>query len=357
MIFEILPPAVLWGATVLRLPTLLRDRRQRAMWACLCAGSVAETFTFPAVARATGRPILIHLLVVVSAFLLLRFLAVLTGRGVPRGQWALTGTVLAALVALDAVAGGIGPSPDRPDDAAAATVAFWVVREGYLVAVLTGGIVLFWSVARTAPAGLPRLGLRTIAAGWALIALSAAAALPLLLGAGGLTAPARHLAGAGTLLAVGGALVPAGRRARVVLAEYRSLLALRPLWTAVRDAFPEVVLFSPRRAVVELAGVDDVRLRLYRRVIEIRDGMLALRPYVHGVLPETPEAEAAAIAEALRRRAEGAPPSGSSPGFAMVGPEMADEVAWLSRVSRAYRRIEVTPAAAAPTPRSSGSAR
>ena len=176
-----------------------------------------------------------------------------------------------------------------------------------------------------------------------------------MLGAGSLAA-ARYLQGAGTLLAVGGALVPAGRRARSVLAEYRSLLALRPLWTAMRDAFPEVILFSPRRAVVEMAGVDEVRLRLYRRVIEIRDGMLALRPYLCGVLPETPEAEAAAIAQALRRRASGVSPSGESAGFAPVGPEMADEVAWLSRVSKAHRRTAVTPTAA-PTPRPSGSTR
>jgi len=232
-----------------------------------------------------------------------------------------------------------------------------VVLEGYLAAVLTIGIVLFWSVAREAPAGPPRLGLRVIAAGWALIALSAAAtAIPLVLGVDRLETPAHYLQGAGVLLAVGGALGPAGRRARVVLADYRSLLALRPLWTAMRDAFPEVILFSPRRAVVEMAGVDDVQLRLYRRVIEIRDGMLALRPYLRGVLPDTPEAEAAAIAQALRRRASGVTPAGDSPGFATVGPEMADEVAWLSRVSRAYRRGAVTPAVA-PTPRPSGSAR
>jgi hypothetical protein len=235
-----------------------------------------------------------------------------------------------------------------------------VVLRGYLVAVLTSGTVLFLSVAREAPAGLPRLGLRTIAAGWALICFAAVLTTVAVVLAGAVSpavaTPAPYVQGAGILLAVGGALAPAGRRVRVVLGEYRSLLVLRPLWTAMRDAFPEVILFSPGRAVVELAGVDDVRLRLYRRVIEIRDGMLVLRPYLCGGVPETPQAEAAAIAEALRRRARGVAPSAESPGFAPVGPEMADEVAWLSRVSRAYRRGTVTPAAA-PTPRPSGSAR
>jgi hypothetical protein len=284
--FDVVLLVVLWGATLIRLPTLLRDRRQRAMWACLCAGTLAETFTFPPVARATGRPLLADLLAVVSTFLLLRFLALLTGRRIPRWQSALTGVVLIAMVALDAAAGGIGPdAAELSGHLALLAVAFWVVLDGYLVAVLSGGAVLFRSAAREAPRGLPRLGLRTIAAGWALISISAAlTVVPVVLGAAGVPidfsvvrTPARCLQGAGTLLAVGGALVPAGRRARVVLAEYRSLLALRPLWTAMRDAFPEVILFSPRRAVVAMAGVDDVRLRLYRRVIEIRDGMLALR--------------------------------------------------------------------------------
>jgi hypothetical protein len=124
----------------------------------------------------------------------------------------------------------------------------------------------------------------------------------------------------------------------------------------MRDAFPEVILFTPRRAVIEMAGVDDVHLRLYRRVIEIRDGMLALRPYLPGVEHETPEAEAAAIAEALRRRAAGVAPAADHRGFAEIGPEMSDEVAWLSRVSRAYCKGGFT-ARAAPTPRPSGSAR
>ncbi|HEX5201312.1 MAG TPA: MAB_1171c family putative transporter [Actinoplanes sp.] len=357
--------ALLWGATVARLPTLWRDRRQQAMWATLCAGTLTETATFPPVARAAGWPILPHLLGALTAFLLLRFLALLTGTGGRRWPVALTSAVLVALLTLDVVAGGIDTSPARlSGDLSAATVAYWVVLEGFLGAVLVSTTLLFWSVARDAPAGLPRLGLRTIAVGAAMIAVYAAAKTVLIVlhGAGvpidfpDVAPGGRLLQGAGTLLAVAGALVPAGRRARSVLGTYRDLLVLRPLWTAMRDAFPEVILFTPRRAVIEMAGVDDVHLRLYRRVIEIRDGMLALRPYLPGVEHETPEAEAAAIAEALRRRAAGVAPAADQRGFAEIGPEMSDEVAWLSRVSRAYCKGGFT-ARAAPTPRPSGSAR
>jgi hypothetical protein len=357
--------ALLWGATIARLPTLWRDRRQQLMWATLFAGALTETSTFPPVARAVDWPILTHLLGALAAFVLLRFLAVLTGTGGLRWQLTLTVTVLVTLLVLDAVTGGIDPSPARlSGHLSPAEVAYWVVLEGYLGAVLVSATLLFWSVARDAPAGLPRLGLRTIALGTGMIAGYAAVktVLIVLRGAGvpidfEAVAPGGHvLQGAGTLLAVAGALVPAGRRARSVLTTYRDLLVLRPLWTAMRDAFPEVILFTPRRAVIEMAGVDDVHLRLYRRVIEIRDGMLALRPYLPGLDHETPEAEAAAIALALRRRADGVPAADGARGFAPVGPEMSDEVAWLSRVSRAYRKGGFT-ARAAPLPRPSGSAR
>ena len=164
------------------------------------------------------------------------------------------------------------------------------------------------------------------------------------------------------LLTVTGGVAVSYPRARSALIAYRSLLALRPLWKAMRDAFPAIILFSPRRAVIELAGVDDVHLRLYRRVIEIRDGMLALREHLpegYATDGDPAVAEARGILLALRARAEGEPANGRPGAWAPVGPEMADEVAWLRRVSRAYRRLRGTAVIppAVRTPRPSGSAR
>ncbi|MEV6304755.1 DUF6545 domain-containing protein [Actinoplanes sp. NPDC051861] len=144
------------------------------------------------------------------------------------------------------------------------------------------------------------------------------------------------------------------RRVRTVLAAYRMLIVLRPLWSAMRSAFPEVVLWRPARSAVELRGVAGVRLRLYRRVIEIRDGMLALRDHLPaGTAPEGAAAEARAIAAALSRLAAGEPPADPPGRWAPVGPDMADEIAWLSRVSVAYRALNE----GAPTPTPAGSAR
>jgi hypothetical protein len=335
---------LLWGTVVARLPTLWRDRRQRAFWLAIATLALTKTLAY---AHAPG--VLPHLLGVLVGYFMLRFIALLTGAGGGRWRLGLAVTVLAVLGALAAAAGGIDVRAHvLAGDLSPVVVAYWVVLNGYLGAVLATTTVMFWTVARDAPAGLPRHGLRAIAAGAALVGVYATVKTTLIVVHGfgvpvdfpSIEPAARAGQALGIMIAVAGAAVPAARRTRAVLAAYRDLLVLRPLWTAMRDAFPEVILFSPRRAVIELAGVDDVFLRLYRRVIEIRDGMLALRPHLP---PDPPAADDPAVAEAmtvdaaLRRRAAGEPP-GEGGGWHPVGPEMADEVAWLSRVSRSYGR-------------------
>lgn len=358
MILAVALLVLLWGATVVRLPTLWRDRRQRALWAAVCAIALAKTVSFPPVAAHIGTPILPHLLGVTSAYFLLRFIALVTHAGVRARQLALLVTVLAALCTFDVVAGGIDTEAELlAGEEGWGVVAYWVVLEAYLGTVLVTTSVLFWRISRQAPAGLPRVGLRVTSAGTALVACYAALKGSLILASNlGATIafPVVEPIGmsvqtGGLILTIAGLLVPATRRARAAYAAYRSLIVLRPLWKAMQSAFPEVILFSPRRAVIELAGVDDVHLRLYRRVIEIRDGMLALRPQMapHG---PSPQEEAAAIEEALRRHADGKPPLEQPGSWAEVGPSMTEEVAWLSRVSRSL-------GSPARTPTLSGSAR
>jgi hypothetical protein len=365
--FSLVVVILLWVMTAVRLPTLWRDRRQRALWTAVLGLALAKTASFRPVAERLHAPILPNLLGVAVAFCLLRFIAMVTGSGLRRWQAVVTAGVLITLGVLAAVAGSdidnrgealAGPLP-------AVAVAYWVVLEGYLGAVLILTARLFRTVGRAAPAGLPRLGLRAIAAGAAIISLYAVTKTCLIV-VHGLGVPiaferiepvAHVIQAAAILLAVAGSLVPATRRARAVVAAYRSLLKLRPLWRAMKDAFPEVILFSPRRAVIELAGVDDVNLRLYRRVIEIRDGMLALRDYRPPDVPGDADpavTEARGIAMALARRAASAEPNDRPEAWAPVGPDMADEVAWLTRVSAAFRDLT---AAGVPTPRPSGSAR
>ena len=386
MIFTTILVVLLWATAVGRLPTLWRDRRQRTLWVTVFALALCKTAEFPPVAAVLHAPVVPHLLGVVATLGLLRFVALVTGTGGRRWQFAVAAGVMLLLAGLATVAGGVGTSAEvLTGDLTPAVVAYWVVLEAYVGAVTIAATVLFWRVGRAAPAGLPRLGMRAITVGLSVIALYTAVRTVLIVAHGfgvpvdfrGIEPAAQAILAGADLLAVAGSLVPTTQRARAASAAYQSLLVLRPLWKAMRDAFPEIILFSPRRALIELAGVDDVHLRLYRRVIEIRDGMLALRGHLPEYVPAADDAavtEARGIAVALRGRAAGRPPADRPGSWAAVGPDMADEVAWLGRVSAAYRRLgpaqagpaqispaQISPAQAGPdgvpTPRPSGSAR
>ncbi|MEU4253859.1 MAB_1171c family putative transporter [Amycolatopsis sp. NPDC026612] len=84
--------------------------------------------------------------------------------------------------------------------------------------------------------------------------------------------------------------------------------ALAPLWTVLVEAFPSIVLRSPPRRGDRLSprGIHRVH---YRRVIEIRDGLVQLSPYLDAgfgeVVATDPGAAAAALKAALRRHAAG----------------------------------------------------
>jgi len=361
---------LLWGIVAVRLPTLWRDARRRALWATLSSLALGRTAATPGITALAGElvpepQIIPHLLAVVAAYFLLRLLSLITDYDTDhpraiRGQLLLAASVLATLIILTAATPGdlktkgtelmstaVGPT----------TAGYWVVLNAYLGAALAVATVLFWRIARSAPAGTLRYGLRVIATGTFLIALYvvmktaliAAHSLGVTLSVDRLEPAAGAVRTVGLIVGVIGTAMPAAGRLRLIVHAYRRLWELRPLWQVMRRTFPEVILFPRRRAPLELAGVDEVRLRLYRRVIEIRDGMLTLRDYLPaGTLAEARRhvgddpalIEACGIAYALRRHRSGAEPTRNSDRWAEIGGEVADEVAWLSEVSAAFRREE-----------------
>ncbi|MFR9798246.1 MAB_1171c family putative transporter [Streptomyces sp. MS06] len=141
----------------------------------------------------------------------------------------------------------------------------------------------------------------------------------------------------------------------------RTHRALRPLWSALCTAAPQVRLspsvatggdgIGPRAERVPSGGS---RFALYRTVIEIRDGCLAMRPHVHPQVPSwvaehTDDAavrDAAVLAVALDSAAaggRGGPGPRPNDGRATeaevslgVGGSLDAEAAWLARVSRAF---------------------
>ena len=99
--------------------------------------------------------------------------------------------------------------------------------------------------------------------------LIVAALAPLLVGS---TLPAW-----GERAGLAAALAALGRRADGYRA-YRAHRRLYPLWRDLVRATPEVALQETPPRLLDLLSGRDLRLRLYRRVIEIWDGRLALRP-------------------------------------------------------------------------------
>lgn len=146
------------------------------------------------------------------------------------------------------------------------------------------------------------------------------------------------------------------------LVDYHSYRRLRPLWLALHDVEPAFTLPVERRLP------SDVGLLLYRQVIEIRDAQLALRPYVDlrvtahaedltaqtGMPAEEARAtvEAAAIASAIAVKTSGR--EVAEPGFVVSsapgGTSLVEEVAWLGKVARAFRRSPIVAEAVYTTP-------
>jgi hypothetical protein len=169
--------------------------------------------------------------------------------------------------------------------------------------------------------------------------------------------PSAALGASCVVLAVAGATLSAWGPSLAApvrwLRAYRGYRRIEPLWTVLRDAVPGIAL-DPAR------GLGGVEFALYRRVIEIRDGHLALRPYFDPGLPSRVEAlarrqgvpaadvvattEAAALAAALVASEAGhryQSDDADGPAGAPVDADVLAEAAWLVRVTRAWRHSAV----------------
>ncbi|MEU3627887.1 hypothetical protein BS329_20000 [Amycolatopsis coloradensis] len=119
---------------------------------------------------------------------------------------------------------------------------------------------------------------------------------------------------------------------------WQGIRAVTPLWKELVAAQPQIAL--PVR--------HDIEFTLYRRVIEIRDGLLALRAHVPPHLGDwlrTPVDEpthaAAELAAALVMREAGRSWPRHPAGPDDVHPSMREESAWLSAVSSAFTHSRV----------------
>lgn len=145
--------------------------------------------------------------------------------------------------------------------------------------------------------------------------------------------------------------------------DYRSLQRLYPLWFALYRANPGIALHPPASRLADLRNTRRVHFRLYRRVVEIRDGWLLLRPHMDARattyarrlaasagLPDADAravVDAAALAVALRAPSLHRREPSHARGEAITEPaDLQGEVETLERVARCYRRSPIVRAVA-----------
>ena len=132
-----------------------------------------------------------------------------------------------------------------------------------------------------------------------------------------------------------------------------------PLHSALLGAVPEASAGAACGCAVTGGAGDDAGLRLYQRVIEIREAMLALRPWrdpdvataasvagLAGLAGDelAAKVEAAVLAAAVRARNAGHPvrrPAGDGGCLWVAGPDLRSEADWLVQVSRAFAQVPV----------------
>ncbi|MEU7524152.1 MAB_1171c family putative transporter [Saccharothrix sp. NPDC042600] len=350
-----------WGPAVLAWAVLLTRRggtgaRRCLRWVFLglaCSLTAQIPSTAALVSQATGSGDLARLVnhtgMVLTAWAGQEFMARMNGypRG-PRWQawWAVTGFAVMCLF--------FAAAPDlRPQSP-------WVMEYclAYAAAqspALTAVVVLGLRHARRAGDRVLRTSLRLVVAGTVLglLYLANKTILAMSPRLGFEFAPSRTplareaLPTTAYLLVLVGAALPT---ALGWLHHYRLHRRLGPLWRALYRAEPAIALDPPR--VPDVVVLRNLRLRVYRRVIEIRDGLLALQPYRDPAVTEAAHAEAtrsgltgrardaaveaATVTAALRAHATKSVPARSGP-VSRGGTDLADDTAFLVAVSRAFR--------------------
>jgi hypothetical protein len=124
----------------------------------------------------------------------------------------------------------------------------------------------------------------------------------------------------------------------------RDLRELDPLWTALARSYPNIVLREAPARPLDFLRPRNVSRRYYRRVIEIRDGLVQLSPYLEtdltALAADDPARAAAELSAALTRYADGAAADHKAhlvlPGGAA---DLEADVQPLLALSRAMRRV------------------
>lgn len=144
------------------------------------------------------------------------------------------------------------------------------------------------------------------------------------------------------------------------VAQYRALRQLFPLWHGLYRATPQIALDPPPSEGADVRNLRNVGFRLYRRVTEIHDGIMALQAYTDATMIETADracermgiagqradatAEALIIAEAMRAKRNGKRAlEPALPPLVTTGSNLEHEVRHLKDVAHAYQDLAMKP--------------
>ncbi len=309
MIVSAFAVTVLWIAVLAQFPSHRNAPLRRAVWYTIALLAAIGTLDLPVIGArldtATGLPnaadVAQHVLAITAATLG-QYCAeqVIGGRRRTRLSGWVQAALPAATVAAMLVLFALSPARTHPTDAARYTdfpmqyaahpqaFAYWLIFAVYLGTAFTLIARMAWRYGRRAGRTPLGCGLVLIAAGMvaglgylgygtAVVAARAAGVQ----GAFISTAPGiiQSLFGALIAAVAVGSLLPATGYCPLLrrLALYWSLRRLYPLWAGLCQAVPGIAL-DPVPVWADRLDPRDLQMRLYRRVIEIRDGYLALTP-------------------------------------------------------------------------------
>ncbi|WP_166355022.1 MAB_1171c family putative transporter [Phytoactinopolyspora limicola] len=374
--YTVIPAILLWVAVAFRLPTRRKNTSQRHLLVGLTALAIACTLEIPSVSAtlqerivSANTPHLVkHIAVVVAASAIWE-----VARHVALTQTeAATHRARRAAITISAICAMIGmfllaPEHDEPlpglTNAAVgepALLAYWTAYLAVLAVVVVGIARVAVSALRTFPAGALRTGVLWMGAG-ALVALAYCLnkAVYLVTATAGLASDHADLMESvqARLLAltvfgfVVGSLWPIAVRWPLIrhIIAYMTYRRLLPVWRAYLQGEPGLAF-----SVTGRARLYDVELRLYRRVIEIRDGMLAARAYAdpghcdlalreaRRVTTRDPDliGEAAWLETGRRAKLRRVQPSGVPQVGISGGATITDEIRVLTRIAKSWPLIQ-----------------
>ncbi len=371
---------LLWGSLLVKLQALhwrVRDPDQRANCVSLLAVALAMTVFHPpiyrAIDRAAGIPnfsrLLGNSLGVVSAWafqpVIIRLLHDRAHkRGILGSGWLVTGTI--AIMALLFFRASV--PVEAPMDFQARYSAAPYTAEYRLVLLAYIGILVLQIFLRSLrngrvigsiPQSYLRLQARVQTIGWGLgVAYAGLECGYIAFALVGIVSPHTYPSTlAYTLFASGcGALLSGGLLGAYHWGgQYRTYRLLYPLWRDLYHATPGIALDPPHSARADMLTLRNLDLHLYRRVTEIRDGVVALHRYTDAAMhdrartfccgTDMPAEDISACTDAIvwaaaiqaKRRGERVLiPVGATP--MRTGMDLGAEVRHLERVARAYRK-------------------